>query len=422
MVKKTYTKLSNGLPFLFIEIPHTKSSAVSYWSKGGNRFNPKGKEGLAHLLEHLLLIKTKKYNTKAKLATKLESMGAFHNGFTGPSHIVFTIDCAAKDTEIVTGVLDDIVNNPFIDEKGIRSERKVIEKEIARSKSSPGSVAYDKWAEIFLGNSPLQHSTLGTKKSLSKLSIDDCKNHWKKEVINNESMLAISAGKKFEDIIDVAEKTFGQVKLHSQTIPRFMYISSKDKIFKYKDLPQTNILLGFRTIGGPVNDEFNSLSMLRNILGVGWSSRLQKRMREKESLVYSWGAKNYNFFDTGAFVIYLATERNKLSKLLTVLADELSILVKNGVTKDELKLYKGYYEGVMLSRMQKPWDYLNYYGDDELYWPNTLETIEERVEKIKKLTKGDVDKVINKYITNDNWYLSVVGGNKKEEIKFNLVK
>jgi len=41
----------------------------------GSRFDPKGKEGLAHFVEHMLTSKTKNFATKDKLAVSLERYG-----------------------------------------------------------------------------------------------------------------------------------------------------------------------------------------------------------------------------------------------------------------------------------------------------------------------------------------------------------
>jgi len=420
MIKKTYTKLTNGLPLLIIEIPHAKSCAVTYWSKAGTRFNPEGKEGLAHFLEHLLLKKTKKYDSNEKLARVLESVGASTNGWTGREGLTLYVNCATKDFERSISVLSEMVRNPLIDKDSILSERKVIEKEIARKQSRPDDLIWELWFKLFFNNSPLEHPNLGTKESINKLIRSDFINYWKNDFRTKDSLLAIAGGIKFKDVLSKANKYFSKDKLKEKKVPTFNYKKGKSLIIKKMDLPQSSLLISFRTFGGPISKETYPLIMLRIIIGSGWSSRITQRLRIKESLIYGWGTNIARYYDTGSYTIRMGTEKNKIPKLTSILGEELRKIIKEGITEDELKLYKGYITGSMLAGMQTPWDYLNYYAADELYDPGTIESVEERVKNINKITRSQVNDVARKYLREDNWYMALVGDNKPGDIDFHL--
>ncbi len=106
--------------------------------------------------------------------------------------------------------------------------------------------------------------------------------------------------------------------------------------------------------------------------------------------------------------------------MLAVLCEELVRFRDKGVKKAELAIAKGYLEGTMLSSIETSWAYLNWYAKDELLWPDKVESVEERISRLKKVTSGDVQRVAKKYITGQNWYLAVVGDVSEKDIKVEL--
>jgi predicted Zn-dependent peptidase len=421
MIKKTRKILSNGLAVVIIEIPDSKSLVTSFWTKAGARFDPAGKAGVAHFMEHLLIKKTKSYPTDIKLAQKLEKVGAFKNGSTSKDFMELNISSSSKDLELTTHILSEMVFNPYIDKKGFEAERKVILQEKARKDSTPDDLVWEVFAKAFYAGSPLTNSVLGEKKSLENISLNDVKNYWENISTRNSNMLLISGGIDTDRALKLAEKYFGKKKLRKDdTVPTFEYKVEKRIQVEKRILPRANMFFAFRIPGGKRYEEVYALLVLRGILALGWSSRIYQRLRVKESLVYGIGSRVARYFDSGVFSFMLASDKKNFPKMISVLCEEIVKIRENGISKEELDLTIGFISGVMLSSVETSSAYEDWYAIDELYWPDSVESVEERVGKIQKVKKEDVELVARKYLTKDNWYLGVVGDVKEKDLEINL--
>lgn len=159
-INKTRTDLSNGLPLVVIEVPGLESAVVSCWTKAGSRFNPEGKEGLAHFLEHVVLKKTKKHNTDLKLANYLETKGIWKNGWTHKDYVFYEITSPAKNIKYAIDILSQMILDPLIDDKAVAQEREIIKKEIVRKASQPDLLIWDTWYKVFFQGTSLEYSNL----------------------------------------------------------------------------------------------------------------------------------------------------------------------------------------------------------------------------------------------------------------------
>lgn len=229
-VKRTRIALSNRLPLVVIEIPGSNSSTMSFFSKAGTRMNPDGKDGLAHLFEHLLLGKTKKYPTPTELSEAVEGMGATKNGFTSREIVGYTISSAAKDAKSGIEILNEIVNRPLFDEESLSKEKLVIEKEQVKANSDPEKTVRELMYKIFFAGTPLESSNLGTATSLKRITLQDVENFWKENYVVENSLLCVAGGVSFKEVEQAAENTFGKDTRSNPSwgAPRFTY--SRDQV------------------------------------------------------------------------------------------------------------------------------------------------------------------------------------------------
>lgn len=416
MVKKTRVTLSNGLPLVVVEIPHCPAAAVSFWVKAGTRMNPAGKEGLAHFFEHLLLKKTKKYPADMKFAEVLERMGAWKNAWTTSEYMNFLIDSRASDIDKTLSVLGEVINRPFFDQEGLDKERKVIEKEQIRKESNPEDLVLDVMRPILLTDSSLAASTLGTKESIRKIALADVEKFWQENYLLNNSLVCVSGGIKAEEVIRESEKLFTSFRRRNRrwVSPIFSYQKEEAVIVKKKELPQVIMELAFRTEPGKTDQ--HELEILRTVLCRGWSSRLVQRLRVKEGLIYYWESCPLRLLDTGAITFVLSTSKAKFPGLVKATFEEIGRIRDEGISSDELERAKGYIAGTLLTGLQTAEAWLNWYAPDELLWPDKVESPEEFIRKIQSINQEDVLKIARKYLTNNNWYLAVVGDVDKEAI------
>ena len=74
--------LENGLQVLLISDPHTDKAAAALDVNVGSSSDPKGREGLAHFLEHMLFLGTEKYPRAGEYQEYIAAHGGGHNAYT----------------------------------------------------------------------------------------------------------------------------------------------------------------------------------------------------------------------------------------------------------------------------------------------------------------------------------------------------
>lgn len=248
----------------------------------------------------------------------------------------------------------------------------------------------------------------------------DLKSFWKKYYKPKSSLLIVSGGVKTEDVRIISERFFGKSQLSGIFVaPKFTYIRENKFSINKVSLPQVTIQLSFE-IPSQKDSRYYALHILRAILMIGWGSRFQQRLRVKENLIYSSSAGIYRYFDTAALVYTTATAKENLKKLLNTISEELRRVKKSGIRNSEYNRALNYIEGILLTSNETARGQLLWYARDELYQPQDVESLEERIKNLRKVTKDKVEEVATEFITNDNWQLAVVGDVDEKKIEIDL--
>jgi predicted Zn-dependent peptidase len=419
--KKVRTTLSNGLPLVTIELPYSKSLRVSYWSKSGSRANPKDKAGLAHFFEHLLLKKTKNYPTDLRFACELEKIGAYKNGTTGIDWLHFDIYGSSEATKETLQLMSEMIFNPLIDKEGFDAERKVIFQEIDKKFSNPTRMVWYVWFKAVFSGTPLENSVLGEKQTLKVIKEFDINDYWQKYICSQNGLLLVSGGDKTNEMVSICEKYFGsRIITKEASLPRYLYEESKKKTFEFMDIPQASVLLSFRLDNATLTKDLYPLLLLRAIMAVGQSSIVAQRLRVRESLIYSWDSGIERYLDANYLWFNLATSTSSFSRLISVFSQIITDLRNKGIKDRQLKLSNKYIRLSILSNMETSNDYAGWYAMDELLWPERVDTVGERLDKLAKVTVQQVNGVVRKYLSHNRSALSVVGKVDIKGIKLDI--
>ena len=88
-----------------------------------------------------------------------------------------------------------------------------------------------------------------------------------------------------------------------------------------------------------------ALDVVNHVFGGGLSSRLFDEIRERRGLAYSVYSGVSSYTDAGAFTIYAGTQPPHAAEVMELIHEQLALLIKDGITDDELDIAKGYLTG-----------------------------------------------------------------------------
>ncbi|RCU48907.1 insulinase family protein [Corallincola holothuriorum] len=124
-----YLTLENGLRVLLAEDPQATKSAIALAVNVGHFNDPFERQGMSHLLEHMLFLGTEKYPNAEDYQKFISTHGGNHNGWTGTEHSCYFFDI---DHQQFLPALDRFAQffiAPLLDPGWLEKERQSIDAE-----------------------------------------------------------------------------------------------------------------------------------------------------------------------------------------------------------------------------------------------------------------------------------------------------
>jgi len=402
--------LPNGLRVIAVPLRDTKAVTVSIYAKVGSRYETPAINGLSHFIEHLVFKGTTKRPSTLALTKLLDGVGAQYNAATSKDWTGFFVKINAEQSELAFDVLSDLMRNPLFVPKEIDRERGVILEEIKMYEDNPLMTIEDEFeVTLFGAHHPLGWLIQGTSaviKSVSRRQIIDYRDRF----YHAANMRLVIAGALPENYRDLARQYFGPLK-HRSAAPKYRPYkpSAAQPAIKlhHKEMGQAQVALGVR--GLKYNDpQLPILSVLSNLLGGTMSSRLFMEVREKRGLAYFVGSSINPYEDTGAVELRAGLDKTKLDEALRVMVGELTKLKKVLVPKVELERAKENIRGRTILDIEDSDSLAGWYARQSLFHPK-MESPDEALAKIKKVTAADIQRLARRLFTPAAMRLAVIG-------------
>lgn len=124
-----YLTLDNGLKVLLVNTPGSEKAAAAVTVDTGSADDPKGREGLAHFLEHMLFLGTDPYPESGEYQEYITRHGGMHNAFTAFTQTTYFFEI---ENNAMAGALDRFAPffiSPKFDEAYVEREKNAVNAE-----------------------------------------------------------------------------------------------------------------------------------------------------------------------------------------------------------------------------------------------------------------------------------------------------
>lgn len=122
-------KLTNELSVLLISDPNADKAAAAMNIAVGSNADPENRQGLAHFLEHMLFLGTKKYPDAGAYKAFIQSHGGKLNAYTAHENTNYYFDIASDSLEPALDRFAQFFIAPLLDEKYVERERHAVHSE-----------------------------------------------------------------------------------------------------------------------------------------------------------------------------------------------------------------------------------------------------------------------------------------------------
>lgn len=124
-----YLKLDSGLEVLLISDPSIETAAVSLDVKTGSKDDPQSRPGLAHFVEHMLFLGTKKYPAADDYQQFLNDNAGSHNAYTAFENTNYFFDVKADQLEPTLDRFSRFFIDPLLQEEYVEREKNAVHSE-----------------------------------------------------------------------------------------------------------------------------------------------------------------------------------------------------------------------------------------------------------------------------------------------------
>ncbi|HWR35334.1 MAG TPA: pitrilysin family protein [Clostridia bacterium] len=403
-------ELSNGMVVFLQEDHELPLIEGSMRIRGGSRVEPAAKIGLVDTFGEVWRTGGTASKTGDQLDDFLEARAAKLETNGGIDSTTIGFSCLKQDFNDVFGLFVELLREPAFREDKIALAKDQLNTGISRRNDDSGSIAVRESTRLAYGKDN-PYARIPEYFTVAAINRQDLVNWHKQYVHPNNIIIGISGdfdAKQMELRLRQAFESWPKgpeapkVNIAIEAAKPGLYVVNKE------DVNQSEIQMVAPGIVRS-NPDYFAVSVMNEIFGGGFSSRLFTNLRTKKGLAYSVGGGVGSGWDhPGIFRLAMGTKSASTVEAIQGLWAEAEDIVKNPPTEVELKrgkdsILNGFVFNfdspakVMLEKMR-----YEFYG-----YP--LDFLERYRAEVEKVTVADVARVAKKYVHRDQLAVLVVG-------------
>ncbi|WP_299250001.1 pitrilysin family protein [uncultured Lacinutrix sp.] len=411
-------ELKNGLKVLVVE--NHKLPRVSYSLRIDNQPKVEGKiAGVSGILGSMLGNGTTSIS-KDQFNEEIDFLGASLS-FGSSSAFGSSL---TKYSERILELMADATMNPLLTEEEFQKEKEKAIEGLKSSAKSVDAVASRVGGALSFGKKH-PYGEFITEESLNNITLDNVRAYYQENFNPNNAYLVIVGDVDFKTVEKQVKKFFKKWDKGidvTKNIPQ-PYINVNATEINFVDMPnavQSNISVTSNVKLEMGDPDYHAVLIANKILGGGFNSYLNMNLREEHGYTYgarsSVGTDRYGAarFTAGAQVRNAVTDSAVVESL-----KEIKRIKTEKVSAEDLRNAKAKYVGDFVLALEQPSTIARYALNIKL---NNLPSdfYKTYLTKINAVTADDVQRVANKYFTEQNARVIVVG--KGSEVVSNLEK
>jgi predicted Zn-dependent peptidase len=415
------TTLPNGVRLLLIPLPSVGSIATSVMVGVGSRYEKKEWNGISHFLEHMVFKGTQKYPTTDDVNV-IERNGGLQNAYTDIDITNFHNKVLSSDWKIGLDINKELSLHPLLEQQHVDKERDVIIEEMKRYDDEPASKVDEAFHTMMYKHQQIGMRIIGEEGTLRNVNAPELTSYHKQWYQPDRMVVVLSGDidSHTEEIKRQVEEWFAGIPSSSIDPTQSLFDTANDtqsepqvEVVTKPDANQAHFELGIRTFARTSEDRY-AWGIFNLLMGVSFSSRLFREIREKKGLCYHIRSTSSNWSDTGYWSIYAGVATDKVEEAVTGVVDELKKVVQEGVSDDEVAISKKRLRTMLTFRAEDPEFQNEYYGRQELL-DGTIISLDEFHNRLEAVTKDQINELVKKYIVQHTLNLALVWNKPHDE-------
>ena len=234
-------RLENNIRYSFIHDKSLEKSFISVCINVGSYSNPKCFDGLAHFLEHMLFMGSRKYPEENHYSKRLNELGGYSNAYTDTLETVYYLNVFNNGLEEIIDIFAQFFIEPLFAKDSVTREINAVDSEHQKNINSDAWRRHQFILNLANNSSPINTFICGSNQTLNKSDIrEQVIDFYEKYYTSDNISICIASSLDTETLYYIINETFGKIPKKKTSekivISKPIYEENKGKTFHLKSL------------------------------------------------------------------------------------------------------------------------------------------------------------------------------------------
>lgn len=417
-------QLSNGLKTIY----HTDHSnaivCMQLNIKIGSIYETAQQNGFSHFIEHLAFKSTASfpYNTISDIVPKL---GGMINAYTDFDSTCYYLLLPSEHFDQGIRILSELAFAATFTAEDVRLEKDIIIEEIKQYENEPKVDFIEFIQGDYFHKNPMKYPVLGTVNNIKAVTYEKLRAFYQYYYQPGNAFLVISGDIDQKHMSDSISEHFSVWQAQNISLPDLSSflepeILSARSVFRYKK--QSNRYLAFVLPElSERHPDSNELLIGMRLFAIGKSSRLYRRLVEKEKLCSSVKVSSLCGILSGASIIQISpSTKNGIERIVAIVEEEYFRILNGDVDANEFAMVKLDIINSWLYSFESMESVASTLAAEELY--GEYSALYEYPEQIAKICLPELFPKLRKYWNANNMHIWFQDSHRHYESYFHALQ
>lgn len=393
-------ELSNGLQVAIVVDPTTPIFTYQTWFKTGSADEPAGRQGLAHLFEHMMFRETK--NRKmGEFDREVNGNGATGlNAYTSRDQTVYFFTFPNDKLELAADLESDRMVNLAIDSAMFATEKGAVLTERNRGLDDPTRFLWEEIYKLAYTTHNYRYSTIGEEGSIKDFTVGEARDFYENYYAPNNALIIVVGDVTPEKVLDVIVRKYGSLQPRN---PKKRDVTTEQPQAENRAVTVTHpkatmpMIAKVWHIPNMLHPDYPALAMVGKLLTSGKTAILNERL-VNTAKVSDLFADAYLSRDLGTFEFYAQlAEGETFEGIEAIFFAAIRELADGAISDDQIQIVKNNILKDIYRSSTTPASLAGRLGDGFIY-TNDLAFQITATDRIERVTKEDIRRVVTQYI------------------------
>ena len=397
----TETKLPNGLHVILAEDHTAPVYSIVVHYKVGSRDERPGRTGFAHLFEHMMFKGSENVGPGEHFMLIFNNGGTM-NGTTNKDRTLYFETLPANQLDLGIFLEADRMRSLEITKANLDNQRNAVQEERRQGlDNQPYGRSFELLDELAYDNPAYEHSVIGSMADLNAAAVEDVASFFKTYYAPNNAVLAIVGDIDSRQTLEKVRKAFGGIPAQPQ--PPAVDMTEPGQTAERRqrvDDPLARLArvdIAFK-VPPRASDEDDAVRVLATILASGRSSRLFQAVVREQQLAPAVFANRDATIGPGLFRVGATVAPSKTPEALeAALLAEIERVKAGPIETWEIEKARNNAKQQVVSGLTSSLQRGTLLAEYAAVF-NDTGRVNQRAERIMKVTAADVQRVAAKYL------------------------